>query len=245
MESSNNKIIWGAVVLVLLGIGAWRLLRNEDAPSERPLAEKAIGTHYVGGGMHTIEGTVTLPNPCYSLSVATEKRNGAPEEALLRFTANKTSDVCVQVVHNASFRTAFSAADNAALSAEINGIPFALELTRRERVSAREGVNFSIGIGEDRWVEDLHIIFNSIKDDNRCAVDVTCIQAGWATLQFMAALEEIMLRHPGDASAPNAVVVGSYIITLVEVEPAPRSDEPQEGRAYRATLRVEVHDIKG
>ncbi len=242
----NKKIIIAILILILLAVGAWFFLRNteENVPA-KPLSEKAVGVHYVGGGVHTVEGTVTLPNPCYTLTVATERRSGSPEHVLLRFTAQSTADVCAQVLHEAPFRTTFNAADNAELSAEINGVPFLLELSRRDRISAEEGAEFLLSVGEGRWVEDMRVEFRGADDDSRCAVDVTCIQAGWATLRFSVNGEELKLRLPGDATVPNAVVVGSYIITLVEVKPEPRSTEPQESRAYQATIRVDIHDTKG
>ena len=242
---NNNKIIWGVLILGVLGVGAWFLMRGDKEVEHKPLAEKIVGVHYAGGGTHTVEGTVTLPNPCYILSVASEKRSGAPEEILLRFTANQTADVCAQALYKAPFRTTFNAADDAVISAEINGVSLPLELTRKERVSAQEGGNFSLKEGEDRWIEDLHMIFTGVEDDSRCPVDVVCVQAGWVTLVFRAGSEEIRLRLPGDQIVPNAAVVGSYIITLVEVKPMPKSDELREDRAYSATLRVEVHDSKG
>lgn len=70
------------------------------------------------------------------------------------------------------------------LSAEINDIPLSLELTRRERVSAQEGGDFSLKQGEDRWAEDLHVMFTGVEDDSRCPVYITCIQASWITLRL-------------------------------------------------------------
>lgn len=243
--NTRNKFIWGVGVIALLVVGAWLVFRDKEDLAERPLAEKAVGIHYVGSGVHTIEGTVALPNPCYNLSSAVEREAGVPERIILRFTAEKTADVCAQVLYEAPFRIAFDAADDAVVSAKINGIPLAVEFTRRERVSAEEGGEFSLQMGEERWVEDLKIKFMGVEDDSRCPVDVQCIQAGWVTLRLMAGGEEVRLRTPGDARVPNAAVVGSYIITLVGVEPSPRSDVPQGNRVYRATLRVEAHDIKG
>lgn len=142
-------------------------------------------------------------------------------------------------------RLVFRGEDDAILSAEINDIPMALELMKKERVSAEAGREFSMWLGDERWIDDMKISFVGVADDSRCPMDVVCVQAGWVTLKFTAGEEEITLRLPGDATIPNAAVAGSYIITLVDVDPAPRSGEPQEERRYTATLRVEVHDTKG
>ncbi|TSC78828.1 MAG: hypothetical protein G01um101429_651 [Parcubacteria group bacterium Gr01-1014_29] len=243
--NTNNKIIWGVVGVMVLVAGAWLFFRNKKEPAAKPLAEKAVGVHYAGGGVHVVEGTVALPNPCYALSVAVEKRGSSPEKVLLRFTATPTADVCAEVIYSAPFRATFDAADNAELSATINDIPIALDLEPRARVSADARSIFSLTQGEERWVEDMLITFTGVEDDSRCPVDVVCVQAGWVTLRFLAGGEEILLRLPGDSTVPNALVVGSYIITLVNVEPPARSDKSLESLLYSATLRVELHDTKG
>src|SRR3989344_8847114 len=115
---NNNKIILGVLILGVLGVGAWFFMRGDKEVEHKPLAEKAVGVHYVGGGTHTIEGTIILPNPCYTLSVVSEKRSGVPEEILLRFTANQTADVCAQALYSAPFRLTFDADEHANLSGE-------------------------------------------------------------------------------------------------------------------------------
>lgn len=244
--SNNNKIIWGVVILAVIGTGVWLWFQGGAKEQEKPLVEKVLGTHFVGDGVHTVEGTVMLPNPCYTLTVATEKRASSPEEVLLRFTAEKTADVCAQFLYEAPFRLTFQAGKDVVLKAEINGIPTELVLGREDRIAAEEGVDFTVPLGEARWIEDLVVAFSAVEDDSRCPVDVQCIQAGWVTVRLQVGDElGVLLRLPGDASVPNAAVVGSYIITLVNVDPAPKSNEPQENRAYTAILRVEVHDTKG
>ena len=245
--TNNNKIIWGIAILAVLGVGAWLLMRGGPEEAGKPLAKEALGTHFAGDGMHTVEGTVMLPNPCYTLTVAAEKRAGSPEETLLQFTATKTADVCAEFLYEAPFRLTFNASKDVILSAEINGVPMALNLGWEERISVETGSDFSLPLGDARWVEDMQVVFADVEDDSRCPIDVTCIQAGWATLRFTVGVEaqELLLRVPGDQTVPNAAVVGSYIITLVGVEPEAKSDDPQENRAYKATLRVDIHDSKG
>gem|GEM_PF-1964082 len=247
---TTKKTIWGILIIVLLGLGAWLMFRSagwrsEEEASAQPLAEKATGVDYAGNGMHTVEGTVTLPNPCYTLSVSAENHGGSPEEVVLRFTAEQTADICAQVIFEAPFRVSFDAANNAVLSATINNTPFVLDVERRERVSAEEGNTFTLAFGEVKWVEDLKIAFTGVEDDSRCPQDVQCIQAGWVTVHIKAGGEELRLRLPGDSGIPNAAVTGSYIITLLEVSPHPKSGPELDGADYMVTLRVEAHDSKG
>lgn len=46
----------------MAGIGAWLFFRSrEDASSEKPLVDKVVGVEYIGDGVHTVEGILTLP----------------------------------------------------------------------------------------------------------------------------------------------------------------------------------------
>lgn len=238
----NKKIVISIIVLVLSAAGGWLVFRDKE-PAPRALVEKVVGVHYVGGGKHVIEGTVMLPNPCYALSVTSEKKGGTPEEVLLRFLAEQTAQACVQVIDEVPFHIAFEAADNVTLSAVINDMPMALELERRQRINANTGESFTLTANEERWIDDLKVTFLGVEDDSRCPFDVTCIQAGWITTRIQIGDQQVRLRLPGDASVPNAAVAGSYIVTLVEVTPYPKSTEKIND--YTATLRVEVHDVKG
>lgn len=244
--NTNNKIIWGIVGVMVLVAGAGLFFRNKEEPAVKPLAEKAVGVHYAGGGVHVVEGTVALPNPCYALSVTVEKRGSNPEKVLLRFTATPTANVCAEVLYEAPFRATFEASDNAELSATINDIPMALELEPRTRVFAEAGKEFSVHLGEEYWVEDVKLVFTGIDEDSRCPTKVQCIRAGSVTIRLMAGNEKLRFRMPGDNEVPNAVVTGSYIITLVHVEPHPATgQETLEDKDYTVTLRVELHDTKG
>jgi hypothetical protein len=88
----------------------------------------------------------------------------------------------------------------------------------------------------------VRITFERVKDDSRCAVDVTCIWEGDATvvLKVVAdsteATREVHTNEGGDRS--RKAPAGDYVVTLVRLEPAPRSTQPIEADAYRATLRV-------
>lgn len=108
------------------------------------------------------------------------------------------------------------------------------------------GQNFTLGVGDVKRVDGMQIVFEGVEQDSRCPVDVQCIQAGSVVLRFKAEDEIIMLELPGSAKTANALVVGSYIITLVAVDPSEkRSTVNVDPLDYKATLRVEVLDSKG
>lgn len=113
-----------------------------------------------------------------------------------------------------------------------------------ERVTAPLGKEFIIRKGAHVWVDGLEVVFLSVEEDSRCPKDVQCIWAGRIRARFSAGGEEFGLALPGDAQAPNAGVVGSYIVTLLDIKPAPVAGERIDQSAYTATLRVEIHDTK-
>lgn len=119
-------------------------------------------------------------------------------------------------------------------------------LGQDERVTAALGKEFIIRKGAHVWVDGLEVAFLSIEEDSRCPKDVQCIWAGRIRARFSAGGEEVELSLPGDQQVPNAAIVGSYIITLVAMDPVAIAGERRlDQGVYTATLRVEVHDIKG
>lgn len=117
---------------------------------------------------------------------------------------------------------------------------------QNERVTASLGEAFGIRKGAHVWVDGLEMQFLSVEEDSRCPKDVQCIWAGRIRARFSAGGEEVELALPGDQQVPNAAIVGSYIITLVAMDPVAIAGERRlDQGVYTATLRVEVHDIKG
>lgn len=88
----------------------------------------------------------------------------------------------------------------------------------------------------------LRITFETVRDDSRCPTDVTCIWEGDATvvLRIVAdseeATREVHTNEGGERS--RKVPAGDYVVSLVRLDPAPRSTQRIEASAYRATLQV-------
>jgi hypothetical protein len=102
---------------------------------------------------------------------------------------------------------------------------------------------FVLAPGQAAVVKDtnLRLTFDQVKDDSRCPTDVTCIWEGDATvvLRVKAADEVIRELHTqGDPPRSRKAPAGDYVVTLVRLDPAPRSTATVEQSAYRATLRV-------
>jgi hypothetical protein len=103
---------------------------------------------------------------------------------------------------------------------------------------------FVLGPGQSVAVKDtnLRLTFDRVSEDSRCPTDVTCIWEGDATvvLRIKAAADEVTreVHTQGDAPRSRKAPAGDYVVTLVRLDPAPRSTAPVEASAYRATLRV-------
>jgi hypothetical protein len=88
----------------------------------------------------------------------------------------------------------------------------------------------------------LRITFEAVRDDSRCPTDVTCIWEGDATVVLKVkvdsdeAVRELHTNEGGERS--RKVPAGDFTITLQRLDPAPRSTQPIEASAYRATLKV-------
>jgi hypothetical protein len=99
-------------------------------------------------------------------------------------------------------------------------------------VSVRLGEEFRIAEPE------LAVRFAEVIQDSRCPVDVTCLQAGSATLRFS------VIESTGDLSTviletgrPGEVFHG-LTFRLIGLAPDPRSNRPINPKDYTATVEV-------
>jgi hypothetical protein len=102
-----------------------------------------------------------------------------------------------------------------------------------ERFTLRPGESAAIGR------TPAEITFERILSDNRCAVDVVCIQAGEARAWFRLDAEQ---GHADtftlDTDRNATAVVSGYRISLLSVSPAPRSAVRIDPRNYTVELTV-------
>lgn len=88
----------------------------------------------------------------------------------------------------------------------------------------------------------VRITFDKVTDDSRCPTDVTCIWEGDATVHLKVKTQadevtaQVHTNEGGERS--RKVAAGDFVVTLLRLEPAPRSTQPIEAGAYRVTLRV-------
>jgi len=103
---------------------------------------------------------------------------------------------------------------------------------------------FTLSPGQTATVTgtNLGLTFDRVSEDSRCPTDVTCIWEGDAVVVLRVKVEaEEATREvhtQGGESRSRQAPAGDYVVTLVRLEPAPRSTETIEASTYRATLRV-------
>jgi len=103
---------------------------------------------------------------------------------------------------------------------------------------------FTLAPGQTATVNgtNVRLTFDRVSEDSRCPTDVTCVWEGDAVVVLKVKVEaEEATREVhtqgGDPRSRKAPV-GDYVVTLVRLEPAPRSTATIEASAYRATLIV-------
>jgi hypothetical protein len=103
---------------------------------------------------------------------------------------------------------------------------------------------FTLAPGETASVKgtSVSLTFERVSEDSRCAVDVTCIWEGDAVvvLKVKTETEEVTREVHTQGGEPRSrkAPAGDFVVTLVRLDPAPRSTAPIEPSTYRATLLV-------
>jgi hypothetical protein len=110
-------------------------------------------------------------------------------------------------------------------------------------VDAYPGSPFTLAPGETAALKgmDARITLNTVRDDSRCPVDVTCVWAGDAKIEIVLSRKgapdetRVLSITPANSEAR----VGNLRIRFVSLAPAPRQAEAPSARKYRAELVVE------
>jgi len=103
------------------------------------------------------------------------------------------------------------------------------------------GREFTLAVGQSVVVEDdVRLTLKSVSDDSRCPVDVTCVWEGDAKVAVEVLTPTPRAEHELHTSGRDSHEArhGAYRITLVKLEPAPRSTATISQGDYRATLVV-------
>ncbi len=133
----NNKTIVGTILglLIVLGLVYWSLSnydkRNDlDKVDTTPVVNQAPTSltvnHYYNNNSHTIEGTMTLPTPCHTLSHTANVAESSPEQVSIAFVTKASEGLCTQVLADKFFRVVFEASVDAVITATLDGQPLNL-----------------------------------------------------------------------------------------------------------------------
>ena len=114
--------------------------------------------------------------------------------------------------------------------------------TADPRVTAAEPGPVTLRVGDAVRVggrDPLTVTFRRVAEDSRCAVDVQCVWAGDAEVELRIARAG---REAGTTLhttlEPQQVEYDGWVVRLVALAPAPRTDVPRDDRAYVVTLDV-------
>ena len=93
---------------------------------------------------------------------------------------------------------------------------------------------------KQRAAASLQTTLKAVTDDSRCPVDVTCVWEGDAKVAIEVITPTPRAEHELHTSGRDSreATHGAYHITLVKLEPAPRSTATISQGDYRATLVV-------
>jgi hypothetical protein len=103
------------------------------------------------------------------------------------------------------------------------------------------GREFTLAVGQSAVVDaDVRLTLKNVSDDSRCPVDVTCVWEGDAKVAVEVLTPTPREEHELHTSGRDSHEAkhGAYRITLVKLEPAPRSTATISQGDYRATLVV-------
>jgi hypothetical protein len=103
------------------------------------------------------------------------------------------------------------------------------------------GREFTLAPGQSAVVDDeLRLTLKSVTDDSRCPVDVTCVWEGDAKVAIEVVTPTPRAEHELHTTGRESHEAkhGAYRITLVKLEPAPRSTTTISSGDYRATFVV-------
>jgi hypothetical protein len=109
---------------------------------------------------------------------------------------------------------------------------------------------FVLGPGQTATVSgtNLRLTFDHVSEDSRCPTDVNCIWEGDAVVVLTVKAEADEgtreVHTQGGASRSRQARAGNYVVTLVRLDPVPRSTAAIEPSDYRATLRVGPADAQ-
>lgn len=114
------------------------------------------------------------------------------------------------------------------------------EIESLEESSGAYGIPnaIEVGIGETAYMNGVKITLHEVVQDNRCPVDVTCIEGGAITAKvtLKSNTDTETFNMPSD-EVPHTF--DSYKVSIVNVKPSRISASEPEPQSYKVTFKVE------
>lgn len=114
-------------------------------------------------------------------------------------------------------------------------VPGAMRQAETDRVELRVGAAATVRDGRTR------VTFVGVRDDSRCPIGVTCLWEGDAVVQLRVETEHdpaIELLLHANAQFSQKGTAGPLTVTLLELHPRPRADEPVAADGYTAVVEI-------
>jgi len=101
------------------------------------------------------------------------------------------------------------------------------------------GARVTLGVGEGASVRGTSVTlrFLGVIEDSRCPSDTTCVWAGEVKVQIEI-LERSKASRQVELKLGESADAGGHVVSLVQVEPHPRSNVRIAANGYRATLKI-------
>ena len=110
------------------------------------------------------------------------------------------------------------------------------------RPTASVGEEFALAPGTSTSIAGtmMRVRFDAVANDSRCPIDVSCIQAGNAVVVIAVIDETGSSRYElaTNEASRKSVTHRDVRLEIIELEPHPRSSQPTDPAAYRATFKV-------
>ena len=105
----------------------------------------------------------------------------------------------------------------------------------------------TLEVGQRAIVSGTAVVFSAVTADSRCPIDVVCVWAGNAELEFVVGptvgLGPAQLVKLNTYLEPRSAAAQGLTLSVDDLHPAPRSDRQTKG--YRVQLRIERTPVEG
>lgn len=97
--------------------------------------------------------------------------------------------------------------------------------------------DLTFSVGQTKNFGDLKVTLDSVPNDSRCPVDVTCIWAGAVSIKITVVSKTETVTKT--IASEDVARFGDYEISVLEITPAPVSNQPITQKDYKVKIHLE------